>query len=96
VDLKDEDQSWSETYQNFLQSASQKVLRVISGVHYFHECDTAAKEAERDRTNDCLPNFGEAAEDDDVMAQTGGQEGSSESHAETSNARGEVRIETGL
>ncbi|KAI0252198.1 hypothetical protein BJV78DRAFT_1205758 [Lactifluus subvellereus] len=96
ADLKDEDQLWSEVYQNFLESALQQVHRVVSGIQYFHECDTAqaAKEADRDRTHDCLPNFADAAEDeDDVMAQAGQQDDSLESQADTFDARGEVTEE---
>jgi hypothetical protein len=62
TDLKEEDQSWSETYQLFLESAPELVLRVISGIQYFHECDNAAKD--RNVTEEVLPGFGDAVGND--------------------------------
>jgi hypothetical protein len=50
ADLKPIDATWEQTFQMFLTSASDIVLRVISGIQYFHECDLAAKSKKEHRT----------------------------------------------
>lgn len=44
TDLKSPTQSWSEAFQLFMLSASERVRFMLSGIQYFHECDTAAKD----------------------------------------------------
>jgi hypothetical protein len=49
-DLKLPDQSWEKAFDDFLNNASWKERRVISGLQYFHECASAAATA-NDSTN---------------------------------------------
>ena len=65
TDLKDEDESWSEAYEKFLESAPKHIHRIVSGIQYFHECDTAAKEDNRREDPNTVPFFAESIEDDD-------------------------------
>lgn len=42
TDLKPSDKSWKSAYDEFIQEASPRILRVISNIQYYHECETAA------------------------------------------------------
>jgi len=41
-DLKQPDQTWERAFEDFVEGASWKEKRVISGLQYFHECASAA------------------------------------------------------
>lgn len=53
TDLKTPNQSWEEAFVNFVSGAPQKILDMISGIQYFHECRTALE---------TTPEDGQAAE----------------------------------
>ena len=40
--LKPETESWASSFEEFRSSASSKVLRALSGIQYFHECESVA------------------------------------------------------
>ena len=65
-DLKNENETWSEAYQSFLETAPEHNHRVISGIQYFHECDTAAKEGDRTHVNHFTED---STEDNDIAVQ---------------------------
>jgi hypothetical protein len=56
-DLKREEESWSAAFQSFMASASERVKTVITGLQYFHKCQSKASE-----TNNNLETRGEAEE----------------------------------
>ena len=41
-DLKQPGQTWERAFDDFLENASWKDKRVVSGLQYFHECASAA------------------------------------------------------
>ncbi|KIL59323.1 hypothetical protein M378DRAFT_85203, partial [Amanita muscaria Koide BX008] len=41
-DLKETSQTWTESFHQFLQSATDRAKLIVSGIQYFHDCDTAA------------------------------------------------------
>ena len=41
-DLKQPEQGWEEAFNGFLEDASWREKRVLSGLQYFHECSSAA------------------------------------------------------
>ncbi|KAM6490372.1 hypothetical protein JOM56_014136, partial [Amanita muscaria] len=42
-DLKMHEQSWEEAFEQFMNSATDCVKFILSGIQYFHDCDTASK-----------------------------------------------------
>lgn len=48
VDLKVASQSWEEAFINFVSNAPQRILDMISGIQYFHECRTGLDTASED------------------------------------------------
>ncbi|KIL62903.1 hypothetical protein M378DRAFT_50404, partial [Amanita muscaria Koide BX008] len=42
TDLKSPSETWPERFDRFMLSASERVKFVISGVQYFHDCDSSA------------------------------------------------------
>jgi|SRR5882762_10025141 len=42
--LKAPSESWEGAFDKFISKAPSKVLQIISGIQYLHECETAAKE----------------------------------------------------
>ena len=51
TDLKSETETWSDALQAFLADAPPKTRALISGIQYFYECDTAAREKRSANTN---------------------------------------------
>lgn len=49
TDLKAPSESWEQAFEKFVSKAPSKVLQIISGIQYLHECETAAKQR---RNND--------------------------------------------
>ena len=49
-DLKQSKQTWEEAFVDFLEGASWKEKRVVSGLQYFHECSSAAATNDVDST----------------------------------------------
>ena len=41
-DLKSDTETWASSFEAFRASASRKVRRMLSGIQYFHECESAA------------------------------------------------------
>jgi hypothetical protein len=44
TDLKEENESWSSAFDSFIATAPERVKSVITGLQYFHECQTKAQE----------------------------------------------------
>ncbi|KAM6499892.1 hypothetical protein JOM56_005400, partial [Amanita muscaria] len=44
-DLKESTQTWPEAFQLFMLTAPDRIRYILSGIQYFHECDSAAKES---------------------------------------------------
>ena len=44
-DLKGPSQTWSKAFESFLGQASQHTRFILSGIQYFHECESAAKKS---------------------------------------------------
>jgi hypothetical protein len=42
-DLKRENESWTNAFDDFLSTASSRIRGLLSGVQYYHDCDTSAK-----------------------------------------------------
>ena len=42
TDLKSQEEAWTSAFEAFRVSASPKVRRILSGIQYFHECESAA------------------------------------------------------
>ncbi|KIL56470.1 hypothetical protein M378DRAFT_47378, partial [Amanita muscaria Koide BX008] len=42
TDLKPPSQSWIDCFHLFLEAAPERVKYILSGIQYFHECDSAA------------------------------------------------------
>ena len=62
-DLKKPDQPWEKAFEDFLDDASWKEKRVISGLQYYHECASAA--ATDDAANSTSPRrLSEGTEED--------------------------------
>lgn len=49
TDLKQPTESWGVAFEVFYASATPKVRQVLSGIQYFHECESAAQKATTDR-----------------------------------------------
>jgi hypothetical protein len=47
-DLKTPSQSWTEALNEFVTSSLSHIQFILSGIQYFHECETAAKDREDD------------------------------------------------
>ena len=43
TDLKSSTESWGEAFETFRQSATPRAKRAMSGIQYFHECESAAQ-----------------------------------------------------
>lgn len=43
TNLKSNVETWASTFEEFRVSAPQKVHRILSGIQYFHECESAAQ-----------------------------------------------------
>jgi hypothetical protein len=43
-DLKSQTQTWPEAFSTFIHQASRRTHFILSGIQYFHECESAAKE----------------------------------------------------
>src|ERR1700721_1880275 len=52
-DLKLPDQSWEEAFDEFMLTTSRTYRTLLSGIQYFHDCETSAKE-HRDSENESL------------------------------------------
>ncbi|THG94081.1 hypothetical protein EW026_g7317 [Hermanssonia centrifuga] len=48
TDLKSQQQSWSEAFSQFRESASDRVIRILAGIQYYHDCKSAATSQERE------------------------------------------------
>ncbi|THH11044.1 hypothetical protein EW146_g8174 [Bondarzewia mesenterica] len=71
-DLKLPDENWSTAFERFIVDASVEVKRTISGFQYYHECQSAAKQARNSSRGDAEEFGGIEAEsivDDDVLAK---------------------------
>ncbi|KAM6492479.1 hypothetical protein JOM56_012203, partial [Amanita muscaria] len=44
-DLKEPTQTWSKAFLLFTSAASERIKFILSGIQYFHECDSAAQES---------------------------------------------------
>lgn len=49
-DLKTPSESWAAAFKVFIAEAPKKVLDIISGIQYFHECSAAARKSCEDGT----------------------------------------------
>ncbi|THG94190.1 hypothetical protein EW026_g7232 [Hermanssonia centrifuga] len=61
ADLKGPDQTWSEAFAEFRQTASPRVIRTLSGIQYYHDCRSAATAEEHNGAapmDDSEGNFG--------------------------------------
>ena len=45
TDLKLSDETWTAAFETFLSSATPKARRALSGIQYFHECESAVQKA---------------------------------------------------
>ncbi|KIL70015.1 hypothetical protein M378DRAFT_67250, partial [Amanita muscaria Koide BX008] len=43
TDLKSPTQTWPDAFELFMQNSSSRIRFILSGIQYFHECDTAAR-----------------------------------------------------
>jgi len=48
TDLKQPTESWAVAFEAFRTSATRRVQRVLSGIQYFHECESAAQKVTTD------------------------------------------------
>ncbi|GJE99317.1 hypothetical protein PsYK624_155710 [Phanerochaete sordida] len=66
TDLRSASETWEAAFDRFLETASDRtrILRVLGGIQYFHDCQTAARDAEED-----------VPEDDHVDGEAGDEEG---------------------
>ena len=48
TDLKTSQQSWEEAFEEFMSAAPLKYKNILSGIQYFHECESSAKEQRTD------------------------------------------------
>ena len=44
-DLKGPDQSWEAAFKQFLSRSNERTKFILSGIQYFHDCESAAKES---------------------------------------------------
>ena len=70
VDLKKPTESWTVAFEAFYTSAAPKARRAMSGIQYFHECESAAQ---KDTTNQHLyqaPSDGHILDDESSADHT--------------------------
>ena len=73
LDLKSPTQSWTAAFDQYLSGAPERVKFVISGIQYFHDCDTAAKER-RDEEDQLEEIVGQRAHEFDFNGELDGTE----------------------
>ncbi|KAG6369149.1 hypothetical protein JVT61DRAFT_1408 [Boletus reticuloceps] len=42
TDLKQPAQTWESAFEMFLSTASHEIRHILSGIQYFHECESSA------------------------------------------------------
>ena len=48
TDLKSPSQTWADAFREFISTAPRHIHFILSGIQYFHDCETAAKESRND------------------------------------------------
>ncbi|KAG1852687.1 hypothetical protein F4604DRAFT_1511543, partial [Suillus subluteus] len=43
TDLKSPEQMWQSAFDEFHSKASLRIRHIISGIHYFYQCETSAQ-----------------------------------------------------
>jgi len=68
VDLKTDEQTWEEAFDEFVRTTTPRIRRVISNIQYFHACERAAQEQ---RDADDVDIEVEVEDDEAVHGQAG-------------------------
>ena len=55
TNLKSHTETWTSAFEEFRTSASPKVRRILSGIQYFHECESAAHTDDSQPFPDVIP-----------------------------------------
>lgn len=93
-DLKSPTESWATAFETFCISATPGVRRALSGIQYFHECETAAQKGSTSPTPYQAPPDAQALEDEQNIENTHhNQEFSEEGLARLKEANTSLREE---
>ena len=76
TDLKLPEQTWSDAFDQFMQTANEPTKRILSGIQYYHECRSASDDRRESENEPSLPFL---SDDDTHTSHTHASESDDES-----------------